>query len=99
MKVVSNLVQDSAYLVTCPGGSYHYRRAAANSAAVTIALPNNKERSDRLQYLELYSCKPPPLFLLLLSCSQVRVIVVSSIANHHTGGGLHLPRGVAGGGG
>jgi len=57
------------------GGSYHYRRAAANSAAVTIALPNNKERSDRLQYLELYSCKPPPLFLLLLSCSQVGVFI------------------------
>ena len=46
-----------------------HRRAC--SAACSIALPNTKERSDRLEYLEQYSCKPPPLLLPLLSFSQV----------------------------
>jgi len=50
-----------------------HRRAC--SAACSIALPNTKERSDRLEYLEQYSCKPPPLLLPLLSFSQIGVFV------------------------
>jgi len=59
-------------------GSNHAKRgtrSAANSAAVSIALPNTKERSDRLEYLEQYSCRPPPLFLILLSCTQIGVFI------------------------
>ena len=44
-----------------------------NTAAVSITLPNN-EKEDRLNYLDQYSCKPPPLIMLILSLSQVKVI-------------------------
>jgi len=50
-------------------------RATIHNAAVSIALPNNLEREDRLNYLEEYSCKPPPIFLILLTCSQIGVFV------------------------
>lgn len=50
-------------------------RATVQSAAVSIALPNNQEREDRLSYLDQYSCRPPPLFLVLLSCAQIGVFV------------------------
>jgi len=54
-------------------------RATIHTAAVSIALPNNVEREDRLDYLDQYSCKPPPLFLILLSCSQIGVFVYHTI--------------------
>merc|ERR1712013_895862 len=37
-------------------------RATVQSAAVSIALPNNQEREERLNYLDQYSCRPPPFF-------------------------------------
>ena len=46
------------------------RHATHNSAAVSIALPNN-EKEDRLTYLGEYSCKPPPLLMPILSIAQV----------------------------
>jgi len=50
-------------------------RTTIHKAATRITLPNNPEREKRIDYLEQYSCKPPPLFLLLLSCSQIGVFV------------------------
>jgi rhomboid-related protein 1/2/3 len=50
-------------------------RATIHTAAVSIALPNNMEREERLNYLEEYSCAPPPFFLILLTCSQIGVFV------------------------
>lgn len=50
-------------------------RASVHTAAVSIALPNNQERDERLIYLEQYSCRPPPVFLALLSCSQIGVFI------------------------
>jgi len=50
-------------------------RSQVHTAAVSIALPNNEEREERLNYLEQYSCKPPPFFLLFLSFAQIGVFV------------------------
>jgi len=54
-------------------------RSAANSAAVNIALPNNEERAERLEYLDKYSCKPPPLFLVIISLSQIGVFIYHAV--------------------
>ena len=45
-----------------------------HGAAVKLAIPVS-ERDDRLSYLDQYSCKPPPMFLLILSLAQVGVFV------------------------
>ena len=45
-----------------------------HGAAVKLAIPVS-ERDDRLSYLDQYSCKPPPLFLLLISIAQIGVFV------------------------
>lgn len=50
-------------------------RHTVHSAAVSIALPNNLEREERLEYLEQYSCKPPPMFLIIISLVQIGVFV------------------------
>ena len=42
-----------------------------NTAAVAITLPEH-EAEERLDYLDQYSCRPPPLVLIALSLSQVR---------------------------
>ena len=42
-----------------------------NTAAVAITLPEH-EAEARLDYLDQYSCRPPPLVLIALSLSQVR---------------------------
>ena len=49
-------------------------RHQVHSAAVRIAIPVS-ERDERVSYLDEYSCKPPPLFLLLISLSQIGVFV------------------------
>ena len=54
-------------------GDYKHPHRVHNTAAVSITLPNN-EKEDRLNYLDQYSCKPPPLIMLILSLSQVKVI-------------------------
>ena len=45
-----------------------------HGAAVKLAIPVS-ERDDRLSYLDQYSCKPPPMFLLALSIAQIGVFV------------------------
>merc|ERR1712210_136914 len=50
-------------------------RATVQSAAVSIALPNNQDREERLTYLDQYSCRPPPFFLLAISFAQIGVFV------------------------
>ena len=45
-----------------------------HGAAVKLAIPVS-ERDDRLSYLDQYSCKPPPMFLLALSIAQISVFV------------------------
>ena len=45
-----------------------------HNAAVKLSIPVH-ERDDRLNYLDEYSCKPPPMFLLLLSLAQIGVFV------------------------
>ena len=46
------------------------RFVGGHSAAISIALPNN-EKDQSLNYLDQYSCKPPPIFLISLSLAQV----------------------------
>ena len=45
-----------------------------HNAAVKLAIPES-EREDRIQYLDQYSCKPPPFFLLAISLSQLGIFV------------------------
>ena len=45
-----------------------------HNAAVKLAIPVH-ERDDRLSYLDEYSCKPPPMFLLLISLAQIGIFV------------------------
>lgn len=45
-----------------------------HNAAVRVAIPVS-ERDDRIAYLDQYSCKPPPLFLLLISLAQLGVFI------------------------
>ena len=42
--------------------------------AVKIALPK-AEREARIEYLQQYSCKPPPLFLAAISLAQIGIFV------------------------
>ena len=55
-----------------------------HNAAVKLAIPVN-ERDDRLNYLDEYSCKPPPMFLLLLSLGQISIFVWHVILLNNTG--------------
>ena len=41
-------------------------RSTLHQAAVSLALPHNQEREVKLSYLEQYSCRPPPVFMLLV---------------------------------
>jgi rhomboid-related protein 1/2/3 len=54
-------------------------RATVQSAAVSIALPNNQDREERLTYLDQYSCRPPPFFLLAISFAQIGVFVYHAL--------------------
>jgi len=49
-----------------------------HSAAIDIALPNN-EKHQSLNYLDQYSCKPPPIFLITLSFTQIGVFVYETL--------------------
>ena len=49
-------------------------RNHVHNAAVKLALPSG-ERQKRMSYLDQYSCKPPPLFMLLISISQIAVFI------------------------
>ena len=51
------------------GGVKRKHKTHAN-AAVAITLPNN-EKEETLNYLDEYSCWPPPLLMIALSLSQV----------------------------
>lgn len=60
-------------------GGYSSRSSAApkntiHNAALKLAIPVS-EREDRLNYLDQYSCKPPPMFLLLISLAQLGVFI------------------------
>ena len=48
------------------------------NAAVAITLPNN-EKEERLNYLDEYSCWPPPLLMIALSLSQVHKSLSKSL--------------------
>jgi len=57
----------------------NYRRQmapknAVHSAAVKLAIPLS-EREERINYLDEYSCKPPPLFLICISLAQLGVFI------------------------
>ena len=45
-------------------------RSTLHQAAVSLALPHNQEREVKLSYLEQYSCRPPPVFMLLVRMSE-----------------------------
>ena len=49
-------------------------RNHVHNAAVRIAIPLN-ERQERISYLDEYSCKPPPIFLFLVSLAQISVFI------------------------
>ena len=49
-------------------------KTTIHNAAVKLAIPES-ERADRIQYLEQYSCKPPPFFLLAISLAQLGIFV------------------------
>ncbi len=60
-------------------------RHQVHAAAVRLAIPAS-ERDERVSYLDEYSCRPPPLFLLLLTLAQIAVFVwhAVSLANRGT---------------
>ena len=45
-----------------------------HNAAVKLAIPQS-EREERINYLDEYSCKPPPLFLICISLAQLGVFI------------------------
>ena len=49
-----------------------------NTAAVAITLPET-EAEERLDYLDQYSCRPPPLVLIALSLSQIGVFIYEAV--------------------
>ena len=49
-------------------------RNTVHNAAVRLAIPES-EREDRINYLDQYSCKPPPFFLLAISLAQLGIFV------------------------
>ena len=49
-------------------------KTTINNASVRLAIPYS-EREDRMSYLDEYSCKPPPMFLLLISLAQLGVFI------------------------
>ena len=49
-----------------------------NTAAVAITLPET-EAEERLEYLDQYSCQPPPLMLIALSLSQIGVFIYEAV--------------------
>ena len=49
-----------------------------HGAAVKLAIPVG-ERDDRLSYLDQYSCKPPPMFLLAITIAQIVIRYVKDI--------------------
>ena len=49
-------------------------KTTINNAAVRLAIPVT-ERDDRLNYLDQYSCKPPPMFLFLISLVQIGIFI------------------------
>ena len=61
-----------------PGAAPFYPKSAPkttiNNAAVRLAIPVT-ERDDRLNYLDQYSCKPPPMFLFLISLVQIGIFI------------------------
>lgn len=57
-----------------PGQERSTPKQTLNGAAVRLAIPAS-EREDRLNYLDEYSCKPPPMFLLLISLAQLGVFI------------------------
>ncbi len=59
-------------------------RAHIHAAAVRLAIPVS-ERDERVSYLDEYSCRPPPLFLLLLSLAQISVFIWHVIALSNSG--------------
>lgn len=50
------------------------RKNRIPNAAVRLVLPVT-EREARIEYLQQYSCKPPPLFLLAISLVEVGIFV------------------------
>ena len=55
-------------------------RSTIYQAAVSIALPaRSQERAAKLSYMDQYSCRPPPVFMLLVSLSQICMFVYHTI--------------------
>ena len=55
-------------------------RSTIHQAAVSIALPaRSQERAAKLSYMDQYSCRPPPVFMLLVSLSQICMFVYHTI--------------------
>ena len=56
---------------------------------------DNQDREDRLNYLDQYSCRPPPFFLLALSFAQVVAVIMMVVVDNNdydsTDRGLCLP--------
>ena len=50
-------------------------RSTIHQACVSLALPHNEERDVKLSYMDQYSCKPPPVFMLMVSLSQISIFV------------------------
>jgi len=60
--------------VTSPHHRSMAPKNAVHNAAVRLAIPVS-EREERISYLDEYSCKPPPLFLICISLAQLGVFI------------------------
>ena len=54
-------------------------RNQVHNAAVRLAIPVS-ERDERVSYLDQYSCKPPPFFLLFISLAEIGVFIWHVVA-------------------
>ena len=68
------LVQEGGGGLQQPRRSQMAPKNSVHNAAVKLAIPRS-EREERIDYLDEYSCKPPPLFLICISLAQLGVFI------------------------
>ena len=55
---------------------FHFDVQLTTRTAFDAHVDSDQEREERLNYLDQYSCRPPPFFLLALSFAQVIIIQI-----------------------